>query len=154
MSSEPLAGVHLLVECGGVDPSRLRDGELLSALLREAAQRAGARIVDGPRLHVFPGGGITGFVMLAESHVSLHTYPEHGYCALDAFTCGAADPEAVLAAIRDRLAPSRLESRTIARRIPRALPHGSQGPGPVRAHVELVPMQTPEQQSVPKKQPA
>ena len=86
------SGVHLLADLHGVDPALLRDAAFIDALLRRAAEAAGARILHG-HFHVFgDGGGVTGVLLLAESHISIHTWPESGFAAADIFMCGAARP--------------------------------------------------------------
>lgn len=100
-----MIGRHLLADLYGVTAERLDDVELLRRCLEAAARECGLTPVAPAVLHRFPGGGVTGFLMLAESHIALHTYPEHGYIALDIFSCGAADPRQALAVCRDLLHP-------------------------------------------------
>jgi S-adenosylmethionine decarboxylase len=93
--TEPFApGLHLLVdfwECRG-----LRDAEGIERVLREAATACGATVLN-VMLHTFgEGGGITGVALLAESHISIHTWPETRYAAIDLFMCGCCDPRAAL----------------------------------------------------------
>lgn len=100
-------GLHWLVDCHGCDATQLADATLLEGLLREAAARAGATVL-GSHFHRLPhGGGVTGVVMLAESHVTIHTWPEHRFAALDLFLCGATHPERAIALIEATLRPSR-----------------------------------------------
>lgn len=110
----PYDGRHLLAELHGCD--RLDDLPLIEAALRGGAAAAGATVLD-LRLHHFgPGAGVTGVALLAESHISIHSWPEHRYAALDFFLCGRAhDPEAALAAVVEHLVPARVTSRTIER---------------------------------------
>lgn len=77
---------------------------------------AGATVI-GLYLHHFgPGQGVTGVVLLAESHMSIHSWPEHGYAAIDIFLCGRRhDPAAALAVIAQRLGASRIVEQTIRR---------------------------------------
>ncbi|EIZ81168.1 S-adenosylmethionine decarboxylase proenzyme [Novosphingobium sp. Rr 2-17] len=94
--------VHLiadLVDCTGLD-----DLTLIETALRDAAGAAGLTVLD-VRLHHFGEGmGITGVALLAESHISIHTWPEEGVAAVDLFVCGKdADPEAALKVICCRL---------------------------------------------------
>jgi S-adenosylmethionine decarboxylase len=68
--------------------SHLDDPERIEATLRAAVSAAGATLLD-VRLHHFgPGNGVTGVALLAESHMSIHSWPEHGYAAIDIFLCG------------------------------------------------------------------
>lgn len=74
-------------------------------LLSEAAETANATVLD-LKLHDFGEGfGYTGFALLAESHISVHTWPEHGYVAIDIFMCGQSDAERALATLRKYFAP-------------------------------------------------
>jgi len=108
------AATHVLVECLACDPARLDDAVALEAALREAADAVGARVV-GAGFHRFAPQGVTGFLLLEESHLSVHTWPEHRYAAVDLFTCGARDPEEALPVLRAALGAERLEVVRIAR---------------------------------------
>lgn len=107
-----MIGRHLLLEHWGGDG--LDDAARLEAAMRAAA-RAGGATVLAAHLHPFPGGGVTGVLLLAESHVTVHTWPERGYAALDLFLCGAGDVEAAADALDAALAPARSERRVVAR---------------------------------------
>ena len=102
-------GRHLLADFYGCT-ARLDDPALVEQGLREAADASGATLID-IRLHHFgPGQGVTGIAMLAESHMSIHTWPEHDYAALDLFMCGATnDVDAGLTAIAKILLPGKIE---------------------------------------------
>lgn len=95
-------GRHLIADLR--DASRLEDAAHIEACLIAAAAAAGARLLE-VRLHSFgPGQGVTGVAMLAESHISIHTWPEFGSACVDIFMCGASsDLEAGLDAIVDGL---------------------------------------------------
>ena len=80
-------GMHLLVELNECDPALLDDMALVKRALLDAAHSAGATIV-GEVFHKFSPVGVTGIVCIAESHISIHTWPEHAYAAVDIFTCG------------------------------------------------------------------
>lgn len=80
-------GIHLLVELSGCDAGFLDDLALIRGALLAAAETAGADII-GEVFHKFSPIGVTGVVCIAESHISIHTWPEHGYAAVDIFTCG------------------------------------------------------------------
>ncbi|RLI08761.1 adenosylmethionine decarboxylase [Candidatus Bathyarchaeota archaeon] len=81
-------GRHLIVEVWGVDAELLDDEAGLRDMLVEAARRAGGRVM-GVLFHKFEPQGVTGVVAIAESHISIHTWPEYGYAAIDIFTCGS-----------------------------------------------------------------
>lgn len=80
-------GTHLIAELGGCNHEALNNEEFLREKLREAAQIAGASVLS-VHSHQFTPVGVTTFALLAESHISIHTWPELGYAAVDAFTCG------------------------------------------------------------------
>ncbi|WP_156679772.1 adenosylmethionine decarboxylase [Sphingomonas profundi] len=110
----PYDGRHLIADlhgCTGLD-----DVAAIERLLRDAATAAGAALLE-IRLHAFgPGQGVTGVALLAESHISIHSWPEHGYAALDFFLCGARhDLEAALAVIVAGLAPREVARTTVRR---------------------------------------
>ncbi|MBV8399240.1 MAG: adenosylmethionine decarboxylase [Acetobacteraceae bacterium] len=84
------AGTHLLVDLWGA--SNLTDPELIDRACCEAALAAGATILHSHFHHFSPEGGVSGVVVLAESHISIHTWPERDFAAVDIFMCGACDP--------------------------------------------------------------
>jgi len=109
------AGIHLLADLAGIDGHLLTDAQAIDALLREAALAAGARILHS-HFHTFgPGMGVTGVLLLAESHISNHTWPEVGFAAADIFMCGAARPQLALDVIDQALAPSAREVKIVER---------------------------------------
>ncbi|HEX9920415.1 MAG TPA: adenosylmethionine decarboxylase [Candidatus Methylomirabilis sp.] len=80
-------GKHLLVELHGCDPEALKSIDLIREAMVSAAKVANATIV-GVSFHEFSPFGISGVVVIAESHLSIHTWPEYRYAAVDIFTCG------------------------------------------------------------------
>jgi S-adenosylmethionine decarboxylase proenzyme len=80
-------GKHLLLELKGCDKEVLNDIGFLRQALLAAASGAGATIL-GESFHQFSPQGVSGVVIIAESHVCIHTWPEYGYAAADIFTCG------------------------------------------------------------------
>ena len=80
-------GRHLIFELYDCDPAALDDTKKLEEALLKAAERAGMKVC-GSAFHKFNPHGVTGVVIVAESHLSIHTWPEYGYAALDIFTCG------------------------------------------------------------------
>jgi len=108
-------GSHILADLRGVDATVLSDETTLERLLSEAANAAGAHVLSR-HFHTFgAGGGITGVVLLAESHISIHTWPECQLAAVDIFMCGAADAKRALAVLLDVLTPADCQVETIAR---------------------------------------
>ncbi len=80
-------GRHLIVELYGCDQALLNDATELEETMAAAARRAKATIV-GASFHTFNPHGISGFIVIAESHLAVHTWPEYGFASLDIFTCG------------------------------------------------------------------
>jgi S-adenosylmethionine decarboxylase len=111
-----MIGVHLLLDGFGCDGALLTDTEGGAAALTEAAVAARMTPLSVPVVHIFPGGGYTALLPLAESHLSIHTYPEKGLFCADLFTCGAdADPEAAVAVLKAALMPADLRITRVAR---------------------------------------
>ena len=81
-------GTHLILELHGCENSKLNDVEFIRSVLIEAANQANATIV-GEVFHEFSPIGVTGVVAIAESHMSIHTWPEHDYAAADIFSCSS-----------------------------------------------------------------
>ena len=108
-------GSHIFADLHGVDAPVLRDGTALEHLLCQVARAAGARVLSS-HFHSFgPEGGITGVVLLAESHISIHTWPETQLAAADIFMCGAADAQRALDLLVEALAPVHTRAKTVAR---------------------------------------
>lgn len=107
-------GTHLLAEYRGIDAALLDDATLLASILVAAAQAAGARVLD-QRFHRFDGGGVSGFLLLAESHVSIHTWPSEHRAAVDVYTCGDARPDRAHEVFLARLAPTSVDMVTLRR---------------------------------------
>ena len=100
------AGIHLIVDLWGA--TRLDDEAHIEATLRDCVKAAGATLLH-IHLHRFePSGGISGVAVLAESHISVHSWPETGYAAFDIFTCGDTTPLAAVDVLRDAFAPGRV----------------------------------------------
>jgi S-adenosylmethionine decarboxylase len=89
-------GKQLIVELYGCDRTLLDDPIHSERILLEGVNRSGATVIQ-PFFHRFSPHGVSGVVVIAESHVAIHTWPEYGYCALDIFTCGSqVKPELIL----------------------------------------------------------
>lgn len=107
-------GKHLLADLYGCPV--LDDVGLIEKALRAAADSAKATVI-GLHLHHFgPRQGITGVALLAESHMSIHTWPEHGYAAIDIFLCGAHhDPIEALQTLSAHLCPTHIKENLVRR---------------------------------------
>lgn len=110
----PLAK-HTLLEMRGCDPILLRDREALAPLLLAAVRDAGATIVTDV-FHNFSPHGVSGVIVIAESHVAIHTWPEHAFAAVDIFSCSETlDHGAIARAVQTALGASGVDARTIDR---------------------------------------
>ncbi len=85
------AGTHIILDCWGA--SHLDDIRHIEKALRKAVDVAGATLLHIHLHHFTPNGGVSGVAVLAESHISIHTWPERDYAALDIFMCGETQPE-------------------------------------------------------------
>ena len=104
---ERFAGTHLLVDLW--DAHHLSDPKHIDLALREAAEKAGATILHSHFHHFTPNGGVSGVVVLAESHISIHTWPERSFAAIDIFMCGACDPHDAIPVLRQAFQPGRVD---------------------------------------------
>src|SRR5579863_3102402 len=100
------AGSHLIVDLW--DAKNLDDRDRIERALVDAVHAAGATLLH-IHLHRFTeGGGISGVAVLAESHISVHTWPERGYAAFDVFMCGGAEPRRALSVLKEAFHPGRI----------------------------------------------
>nr|WP_254503973.1 adenosylmethionine decarboxylase [Duganella vulcania] len=108
----------MLADLSGIAAEKLSDCAALEALLRAAAEAAHARVLFS-HFHGFGEGlGVTGVALLAESHISIHTWPECGFAAADIFMCGNAQPQLALAIIEAALQPAACQVNTVRRAPP------------------------------------
>jgi S-adenosylmethionine decarboxylase proenzyme len=114
-------GIHLLGEWYGcpAHTPEFTKAEALRAACLKATTDAGLTIV-GDRFHQFAPQGVTGTVLLAESHLAIHTWPEHGFVTVDVYVCNyqsdnTAKAEALFAALEKVLKPARTRFHTIRR---------------------------------------
>ncbi len=111
--SESYAGKHLIVDFWG--GKGLDDCAFIESAMREAALSAGATLLH-IHLHTFnQGGGVTGVALLAESHISVHTWPERNFAAFDIFMCGQAKPEMAVKVLEEAFKPERITLNTLKR---------------------------------------
>ena len=99
------AGVHLIVDL--YDAKRLNDIDHIETTLRRCVDAAGATLLH-IHLHHFTPSGVSGVAVLAESHISIHTWPEIGYAALDVFMCGKANPNECVPVLREAFKAKRV----------------------------------------------
>jgi S-adenosylmethionine decarboxylase len=99
------AGSHVLVDFWGA--SNLTEPELIEATLREAAEACGAMVLHAHVHEFLSNGGVSGVAVLAESHISIHTWPELDFAAFDIFMCGNCAPERALPVLRRVFQPDR-----------------------------------------------
>ena len=95
---DTFAGTHLLVDVS--DAKNLGEPAVIEKSLERAALDAGATVLHG-HFHSFgPGQGVSGVLLLAESHIAIHTWPNRGFAAIDIFMCGKCDPMDALPEIK------------------------------------------------------
>ena len=108
-------GQHCILDVYQINDNWLQDAVAIEELLRQAAQAAQAHILTS-HFHTFGGnGGVTGVLLLAESHISIHTWPEHHYAAIDIFMCGQLLTEAAVAKLQKLLPEAQMQIRWLAR---------------------------------------
>ena len=101
------AGRHLLFDCWNA--SNLNDIELIEKALHDAVKATSSTLLHIHLHHFTPNGGVSGIAVLPESHISVHTWPERDYAALDIFMCGPASPELALPVFRTAFATDNIE---------------------------------------------
>jgi S-adenosylmethionine decarboxylase proenzyme len=107
-------GRHLLAEYYGCAPAVLDDQQQVRALLRRAAEAAGASVV-AEVIRPFAPQGVSGLVVVEESHLAIHTWPETGYAAVDFYSCGDCRLDSAHGVLREGLAAERSELMVIHR---------------------------------------
>lgn len=96
-------GKHILADFFNCDPAILDDVQLIETFMKQAALRCGATIISST-FHTFNPHGVSGVVVIAESHLAIHTWPEYGYAAVDVFTCGeTVDPDIASESLKESL---------------------------------------------------
>ena len=97
------AGTHLILDFWGA--RNLDDLSLMESALRECVTRCEATLLHVHLHHFTPNGGISGVAVLAESHISVHTWPERDFAAFDIFMCGNAKPEEAITILKRAFSP-------------------------------------------------
>jgi len=121
-------GEHYLVDLHGCDPETIESAGPTEASLLEAARRCGSTIIQH-HFHQFSPHGVTGIILIAESHISVHTWPENGFAAVDIFTSGQnMKPEVAIEILETAFRADRVNVKCITRgaleadRVLRAVP--------------------------------
>jgi len=113
-----ILGRHLLAELSNCRPGILDDLAGLESILKESARRSKATVVETV-FHRYNPQGLSGIVVIAESHISIHTWPEYNYAAIDCFTCGTSvDPMKALLYIKEAFGCNEMAVRDLSRGIP------------------------------------
>lgn len=133
-------GRHLLAEFYGCDRALLDDVAGVRAALLAAAEAVGATLV-AEAFHRYDPQGVSGTLLIAESHLSVHTWPEHAYVAVDIFTCGGLDPRPGFALLARRLDARESRTHEIARGLPEHLERAPE-PGDVTVITRVAPLVT------------
>ncbi|MBE9558452.1 MAG: adenosylmethionine decarboxylase [Proteobacteria bacterium] len=101
------AGTHLIIDlwgCEGID-----DIDRMDRAMRDCVEAAGATLLHIHLHHFTPNSGVSGVAVLAESHISVHSWPECGYAAFDVFMCGDAQPHKAIDVLKAAFGPSRVK---------------------------------------------
>jgi S-adenosylmethionine decarboxylase len=109
-------GQEWLVDASGCDAVALKDARAVSALFEELVVTLGLKVLGTPQWHTVGGpGGVTGLAMLSESHLAIHTFPEHRYAALSLYSCTSRAAPDLESIIRRHLHAERVFVRTFSR---------------------------------------
>ena len=111
------AGEHLIIDVWNA--THLDDLTLMEATLRQAVEVSGATLLHIHLHHFTPTGGISGVAVLAESHISVHTWPEKNYAAFDVFMCGDAEPQKTIPIFQQAFCSDSIDVTEIHRGIER-----------------------------------
>ena len=116
-----MVGKHCILELYSCDNTKLNDEAFLRTSITTAAKRAGATLLN-LITHRFEPQGVTGLALLAESHISIHTWPESGYAAVDVFTCGDHTmPEQACEVLRKELSAQHYALKSFKRETPASI---------------------------------
>lgn len=114
---EPSLGSHLLVELFGCEKNSLKLQDSVEGAMTDAARASKATVV-AQSFHEFEPFGVSGAIIIQESHYTIHTWPEHGYAAVDLFYCGGTvHVERAVQALQERFKPERIKFLVVRRGI-------------------------------------
>ena len=135
--------MHLVVDGYGADPGKLQDEELLYRFLDEYPDAIGMTKMIPPQVYTYRGQtpedwGLSGFVLIAESHISVHTFPDRGYVNIDIFSCKEFDANSSLRDVEETFSLSQVRVWTLERGVEYSSPAAAYR-GMVRERVNLAP---------------
>lgn len=108
-------GRHVIAELWGCSAEKLNDMQSIERIMVNAALEAGAEVRE-VAFHKFAPHGVSGVVIISESHLTIHSFPEHGYASIDVYTCGdRIDPNVACDYITKWLGATRLEAIEVPR---------------------------------------
>ena len=107
-------GMHYLVEFYQCDSKKIDDVKYIEDVMTKAVDVSGATIV-APLFHKFAPQGVSGVVVIEESHFAIHTWPEHGYASVDIYSCGEFDYVAAMRYLRDSLGAKKYTAGAVER---------------------------------------
>lgn len=110
---ECFAGTHLLIDVR--EAEKLDDINYIDQVLRKCVTAAGATLLSIDLHNFEPNGGVSGVAILAESHISIHSWPEYGYAALDVFMCGDAQPAKAVPVLKRAFNAGRVDVQEVRR---------------------------------------
>lgn len=122
MQTFDTVGAHVLADFWGCQFEKLDDAGLLMDCLRQAAKSAQMTILGEESFKFFPQG-FTGLLLLSESHISIHTYPERGYAAIDVYTCGGGMTQKAIDFLKEVLQPTQVNEMLVRRGAPKFKVH-------------------------------
>ena len=135
--------MHLVIDGYGGDPEKLRDADLIQRFLDEYPPVLGMTKIAPPRVTTYKGKhpedwGVSGFVLIAESHISIHTFPDRLYANIDIFSCREFDVNRALKDVKDTLSLSEVRAWTLERGLEYATPSAADN-GIVHERARLIP---------------
>ena len=112
--------MHLLIDGYGADPELLADQQLIAEFLDEFPSQIGMTKISSPQVHNYVGAvpedwGVSGFVIIAESHISIHTFPDRQYVNIDIFSCKEFDDQSTLDKLQTRFNLTNVRSWAVSR---------------------------------------
>ncbi|WP_404404247.1 adenosylmethionine decarboxylase [Jeotgalibacillus malaysiensis] len=107
-------GRHVIAELWGCDFEKLNSMELIEQTFVDAALKSGAEVRE-VAFHKFAPQGVSGVVIISESHLTIHSFPEHGYASIDVYTCGDLDPNVAANHIAESLGAETRETIEVSR---------------------------------------